>query len=386
MTKFLLRRFVKTSQHPETPAVRSAIGTMAGVTGVVCNILLFLGKLLAGLLTGSVAVVADAVNNLSDAASSVAAWLGFRLARRPADADHPYGHARYEYLSGLAVAAMILLIGAELVKTSVGKILDPEPIDFSLVTLGVLAASIAVKLWMAGFYRKLGDMIASTTLLAAAVDSRNDVIATSAVLLGCLASRFFQVDIDGYVGLAVAILILCSGVKLGKETISPLLGKQPDAALVKALTDMVLAHEKILGIHDLLVHDYGPGQCFASVHAEMPAGEDTLTCHEIIDQIEREALTQLNVHLVIHFDPVTMDDALWTQMYGAVRRIVGTLDPRLSVHDFRLERGEADTLVFDLEMPFDMQGQENRIRQAIAQTLAQENTPYALQIRFDGKP
>ncbi len=386
MTKFLLRRFVKTSQHPETPAVRSAIGTMAGVTGVVCNILLFLGKLLAGLLTGSVAVVADAVNNLSDAASSVAAWLGFRLARRPADADHPYGHARYEYLSGLAVAAMILLIGAELVKTSVGKILDPEPIDFSLVTLGVLAASIAVKLWMAGFYRKLGDMIASTTLLAAAVDSRNDVIATSAVLLGCLASRFFQVDIDGYVGLAVAILILCSGVKLGKETISPLLGKQPDAALVKALTDMVLAHEKILGIHDLLVHDYGPGQCFASVHAEMPAGEDTLTCHEIIDQIEREALTQLNVHLVIHFDPVTTDDALWTQMYGAVRRIVGTLDPRLSVHDFRLERGEADTLVFDLEMPFDMQGQENRIRQAIAQTLAQENTPYALQIRFDGKP
>ncbi|MCD7754986.1 MAG: cation diffusion facilitator family transporter [Firmicutes bacterium] len=386
MTKFLLRRFVKNSQHPETPAVRSAIGTMAGVTGMVCNILLFLGKLLAGLLTGSVAVVADAVNNLSDAASSVAAWLGFRLARRPADADHPYGHARYEYLSGLAVAAMILLIGAELVKTSVGKILDPEPIDFSLVTLGVLAASIAVKLWMAGFYRKLGDMIASTTLLAAAVDSRNDVIATSAVLLGCLASRFFQVDVDGYVGLAVAILILCSGVKLGKETISPLLGKQPDAALVKALTDMVLAHEKILGIHDLLVHDYGPGQCFASVHAEMPAGEDTLTCHEIIDQIEREALTQLNVHLVIHFDPVTTDDALWTQMYGAVRRIVGTLDPRLSVHDFRLERGEADTLVFDLEMPFDMQGQENRIRQAIAQALEQENTPYALQIRFDGKP
>ncbi len=386
MTKFLLRRFVKNSQHPETPAVRSAIGTMAGVTGVVCNILLFLGKLLAGLLTGSVAVVADAVNNLSDAASSVAAWLGFRLARRPADADHPYGHARYEYLSGLAVAAMILLIGAELVKTSVGKILDPEPIDFSLVTLGVLAASIAVKLWMAGFYRKLGDMIASTTLLAAAVDSRNDVIATSAVLLGCLASRFFQVDIDGYVGLAVAVLILCSGVKLGKETISPLLGKQPDAALVKALTDMVLAHEKILGIHDLLVHDYGPGQCFASVHAEMPAGEDTLTCHEIIDQIEREALTQLNVHLVIHFDPVTTDDALWTQMYGAVWRIVGTLDPRLSVHDFRLERGEVDTLVFDLEMPYDMLGQENRIRQAIAQALAQENTPYALQIRFDGKP
>lgn len=386
MTNFLLRIFIKNRQNPDDPAVHSAVGKLAGITGIVCNALLFLGKLIVGLLVGSVAIVADAVNNLSDAASSVVTLLGFRLAQRPADKDHPYGHARYEYLSGLAVAALILLIGAELVESSVRKILHPEPMDCSAVTFTVLLCSIAVKLWMSGFFKALGKFIRSTTLQATSLDSRNDVIATSAVLLGCLVNRFFRLNIDGFVGLAVAVFILYSGINIAKDTISPLLGKQADDALLANISKLVLSHEKVLGIHDLLVHDYGPGQCFASVHAELNANQDSLTCHDIIDDIERDALNQLNVHLVIHFDPVMTDDDEWNEMHQTVAQIIQQLDSRLSMHDFRLLKDAGQMkLAFDLAVPYDMDIPYQELQQKIDEALLARGKRYPTVIRFDGK-
>ena len=386
MTKLILNLFEKNWRYRRDPTIHSRIGTVAGITGIVCNVLLFGGKLIVGLITGAVSIVADAVNNLSDAASSVMTLLGFRLARRPADADHPYGHARYEYLSGLAVAAMILLIGAELVKSSVAKIFNPEPIEFKAVTFWVLVASMGVKLWMAAFYGRLGRMILSTTLQATSIDSRNDVLATGGVLLGLLVGKYFSVQVDGFVGLAVALVILWSGVSIGRETISPLLGKQADDDLVDRISTLVLSHDKILGIHDLLVHDYGPGQCFASVHAELSAEEDPLECHDIIDDIECDALAELNVHLVIHYDPVLLNDGEWNEMRRTVESIVREIHPALSIHDFRMARGAKQTkLVFDLAVPYGYENQRKELKQKIDEALIERGKQYTTVIRFDAK-
>ena len=386
MTNFLLKLFIKDHHHTDDPAVRSAIGTMAGITGIVCNVLLALAKLIAGLAVGSVAIIADALNNFSDAASSVVALFGFRLARRPADADHPYGHARAEYLAALTVSALILLVGVELARSSVGKILDPSPINASAVTYAVLGVSMAVKLWMCVFYGSLGKKIRSSTLQAASVDSRNDVIATAAVLLGCIVDGVFQLNADGYMGLAVAVFIIISGIRSANETISPLLGKQADADLVTKISELVLSHRQVLGIHDLLVHDYGPGQCYASVHAELSAQVDPLICHDIIDDIECDALAELNVHLVIHYDPVVIDDAEWDKMRGTVGSIVESISPRLSMHDFRIVRGaNQKKLVFDLAVPYDMDITQQELRQRIDAALASADQPYTTVIRFDRK-
>lgn len=305
MTEFLLRLFTRGREDLSDPAARAAVGKLAGAVGVICNCLLTALKLAAGLLAGSVAVVADAVNNLTDAASSVMTLLGFSLARRPADEDHPYGHARYEYLSTLAVAAVILLVGAGLARTSIRRVIRPEPVDVTWLTGGALAVSIGVKLWMTGFYRRVGGRIGSGTLRAAAVDSRNDALATAAVLLGCLIGRLFGIQVDGWLGLGVAAFILWSGARLFREAVSPLLGKQADGELLERIRQLALARKEVLGVHELMIHDYGPGQCYASMHVEMSAAESVLAAHEIIDGIEREALEKMNVHLVIHYDPVT---------------------------------------------------------------------------------
>ena len=362
MTELLLRMFVKNTD-PSNVTSHTAVGKLAGTTGIVCNILLFAAKLAVGLISGAVSVVADALNNLSDAASSVVTLLGFRLAQRPADKDHPYGHARYEYLSGLIIAVLILFIGVELVKSSIQKIFAPTDIAFSVVSVVILLLSIGLKLWMCLFYRKLGLRIGSTTLKAASVDSRNDVLTTGAVLLGCVVSWLFRVNIDGYVGLAVAIFILCSGIGVAKETISPLLGEGADPGLADRIGRLVGSHEKVLGIHDLLVHDYGPGKCYASVHVELSAQEDPLVCHDIIDDLECLALENLNVHLVIHYDPVLTNDAEWMRMRELVEKIVRNVDPELSTHDFRLVRGACQTkLVFDLAVPYEKASQRLELR------------------------
>ena len=308
MTNLLLHLFVKDADNTENPKVRAAIGTLSGLVGIVCNILLFAFKLLVGTLTSSVSITADAMNNLSDASGSIVTLLGFRVADKPADEEHPYGHARAEYLSGLAVAMLILLIGFELVKSSAEKILHPTAVEFSALAAGVLIASIAVKLWMCLFNRKLGKLIDSTALQATAADSRNDCITTSVVLLASVIEYFLDIRVDGFMGLAVAIFILYSGWNLAKETVSPLLGENADPELRQKIVDYVEQQPKVLGYNDLMVHDYGPGQRFASLHVEMDHREDPLECHERIDDMERECLRSHNVHLVIHYDPVVTDD------------------------------------------------------------------------------
>ena len=385
MTNILLRLFIKNCEDTQNPAVRSSIGKLAGLTGIVCNCLLTVLKLVIGLLVGSMAIIADGVNNLSDAASSLTTLLGFRMAQRPADKQHPYGHARYEYLSGLAVAALILLIGAELVKSSIAKIINPEPIDISAATIALLAASVAVKVWMSGFYKTLGKKINSTALYATSVDSRNDVISTCAVLLGCLVNYFFGLNIDGYVGLAVAIFILYSSVGIAKDTISPLLGQQADDELVDKITELVLSHEKVLGVHDLLVHDYGPGRCYASAHVELSADEDPMACHDIIDDIECDVLEKMNVHFVIHYDPVVQNDAEQNEMRRTVGEIIRELNPAFSIHDFRIVRGSAQSkLVFDLGVPYSMIEKKKEIKERIDAALNERGKKYITIIRFDG--
>lgn len=384
MKKLLLRLFVKNYENTADPKVRAASGRLAGIVGIVCNLLLFGGKLAVGLLSGSVAISADGLNNLSDASSSLVTLLGFKLSERPADEEHPFGHARMEYLSGLAVAALILLIGVELTKSSVGRILNPEPVEFSLLTLAVLLASVAMKLWMAFFAGSMGRSIDSKALRAASADSRNDAIATAAVLLSCVAGHIFSVNIDGYAGLLVAIFIIWSGWGVMKDTVSPLLGEQAEEGLVRSIRELILSHEKILGIHDLMVHDYGPGQCFASVHAEMDAREDPLACHDVLDDIERDALRELRVHLVMHYDPVVTDDEELNRLRALLQEELAEINPGLSLHDFRMVRGPRHTnLIFDLAVPYAMMEKKGELKQRIDKRLMQEKGKYYTVITFD---
>lgn len=385
MTDLLLRLFVKNRENPADPAVRSAIGSLSGTVGIVCNLLLFALKLLVGMVAASVSIMADALNNLSDATSSIVTLIGFKLAEKPADEEHPYGHARFEYLSGLAVAAMIIVIGFELAKTSVEKIITPTAVEFSVATVAVLVGSVAVKLWLAAFNTRLGKMIRSATLEATAQDSRNDCIATGAVLLAGVVEWITQVKIDGWIGLGVALFILYSGWNLARETISPLLGEAADPQLKELIVDYITSNPKVLGIHDLMVHDYGPGQRFATLHVEMDRDEDPLLCHEIIDDMERECYESHGVHLVIHYDPVVTNDPELERMRHLVSAILRVKDERMSIHDFRMVPGKGHTnLIFDVALPASLQGQEKVIQSALEAALNDlgEGTYYTV-ITFD---
>ena len=384
MTNLLLRLTLRRFADPKSPQARSACGKMAGLTGIACNLLLFAAKILVGTLARSVAITADAVNNLSDASGSIITLLGFRLAEKPADEEHPYGHARMEYLSGLAVAAIILIIGVQLGISSVEKIISPEPIVFSAALLIVLILSIAVKLWMSLFYTKVGKKIDSSSVAAAAADSRNDVIATGAVLAGCLIHHWSSLNIDGYIGLAVAVFILWSGVGIAKDTIQPLLGESASPELIAMTEQELKRNEKILGVHDLMVHDYGPGQKFASVHVEMDVREDPLVCHDIIDNIERTFWQEHHIHLTIHYDPVVTDDAELNQIRENIRSTLAGIDPEISMHDFRMVRGPEHTnLIFDLVRPPHLNMDNAALQAAIAANLPDDGHRYYLVITFD---
>ena len=366
MTDLLLRLALRGREDCRSADARARVGSLSGAVGIGANALLFAGKLLAGILTGSVSITADAMNNLSDASSSIVTLLGFRLAQQPPDEDHPYGHARFEYLSGLAVAVMIMLIGFELAKSSVEKILNPTAVEFSGIAAAVLLGSICVKLWLFLFNKKLGRLISSTTLEATAQDSRNDCVSTLAVLAAGLAEFFFNIRIDGYVGLGVAVFILFSGWGLAKQTISPLLGEAASPELRELIVDYISIQPHVLGYHDLMVHDYGPGQRFASLHVEMDAADDPLYCHEIIDDMERECLRSHNIHLVIHYDPVITNDPEINRLRGRCMEILGQRDPRLTLHDFRMVRGSGHTnLIFDVSLPHDLRGQEKNIQKEL---------------------
>lgn len=354
MTEFLIRHFIPNWQHPERPEVRRHYGRLGSIVGILVNLLLSLGKLVTGALSGSVAITADGVNNLSDAGSSVISLVSFRLAARPADAGHPYGHARYEYLASMGVAVIILLLGLELGRDSLRRIFLPQAALFSWLTVAVLAVSIFAKLWLCAFGRSLGRRIDSGLMEAAAADSLSDVLATGAVLLSTLLTPFLPFSPDGYMGVLVALFILRSGAEIIRKAMDQLLGEAPDQALVEEINAFVRSYDGILDCHDLMIHNYGPGRCFATIHAEVSAKEDILASHEVVDTIERDILEQKGIQLVIHMDPVEMDDPQLWLYRGVVGDILGGIDARLSFHDLRMVAGNQRVkLIFDVTAPFD---------------------------------
>ena len=350
----LLARFFCKSDGKSPAQLRTAYGILCGAVGIGLNLLLFLGKFFAGTLSGSVAITADAFNNLSDAGSSVVTLLGFRIAAKAPDPGHPFGHGRAEYLSGLAVSMLILLMGVELAKESLNKILHPALVEFSWLVIGILAASICVKLYMAMYNRSLGKKLSAPALLAAAADSLGDCMSTSAVLVATLIGHYFQLPVDGWVGILVALLIFKGGIDAAKDTIDPLLGKPPTPEFVKEIENLVMAHKEISGIHDLVVHDYGPGRVMISLHAEVPATGSVMTIHDTIDNIEQELHRKLGCEAVIHMDPIATDDSTTVVLRNKITELAHCIDPALSIHDFRMVPGPTHTnLIFDVVAPFD---------------------------------
>jgi len=372
----------------EDPKKRAEIGKMSGLIGIACNFLLAGSKIAVGNFAGSTSIVADGLNNMSDAASSAVTLIGFKLAEKPADREHPYGHARFEYLASLVVSAMILVIGLELAQKSVEKIKNPIPVEFSCVTLAVLVFSILMKSGMAVFNSRMGKKIQSTTLIATAADSRNDVVTTTAVLLATLAEHFFGWKADGPMGILVSLFVLYSGVTLAKETISPLLGEGADAKIRTELMNYVKEHPLVLGCHDLMVHDYGPGKCYASIHVEMDKDVDPMKCHDVIDHIERECLEKFGTNLVIHYDPVSTNDLELEEMREFVEQLLVKRDERLLVHDFRMREKEGKTeLMFDLVLPDTMQEEKENIRKMLEESLESAGKQnITLNITFDPEP
>ena len=374
MEKWLERRL---GADVKNERVRSAYGKAASFVGIGSNVVLFIGKLIVGTVSGSVAITADAANNLSDASSSVISLLGFKLADKPADEDHPYGHGRFEYLSGLMVAVMIMVIGVELMKGSIEKILAPTPVTLSGWTALVLAGSIAVKLWQSSFNRRIGKKIDSKTLMATADDSRNDVISTAAVLLAMVIGHFTGLNLDGWMGAAVAAFILVSGFGLVKDTIDPMLGSCPEKEQVEAIREKLMSYPGVLGTHDLMLHDYGPGRQFASVHLEMDAKADPMVSHDLIDNIERDFYEQDHLHLVIHYDPVVTDDPIVAVMKEVLRGIVEEIHPNMAIHDLRVVPGSTHVnVVFDCVVPYDLKMENKEIKERIWRAVRAEYPNY----------
>ena len=364
---------------------RLAIGKRAGLIGIFFNLILVIIKLIAGILSSSVSIIADALNNLTDTTSSIVTLAGFRLAELPPDQEHPYGHARYEYLSGMVVAMLILVIGFEILLSSGKKIINSEETRLTLIVVVILLVSIGLKLLLFVYYRKKGKEISSTVLFAAAQDSRNDVIATTAVLCSMVLEYKTGWKLDGLIGAGVAIFILYSGIKLVQETISPLLGEGVNEELKERIETYILSNEKVMGCHDLMVHDYGPGKRFASIHVEIDRDEDPILCHEILDKMERECLQKYGVNLVIHYDPITTNDPELGRLYDLVLSLLKFKDSRLTIHDFRMTEGRENVnLIFDIVLPSELSGQENEIQNSLEKMInsIEEKTYYTV-ITFD---
>lgn len=354
MLKLLIKLFIKNSDDVSNPAVRRAYGTLCSLYGVFLNVLLFAGKYFAGVLTGSVAIVADAFNNLSDAGSSVITLLGFALAGRKSDLEHPFGHGRIEYLTGLALSALIILMGFELGKSSLGKIISPEAIEVNLLSALILLASIAVKFYMSLYNKSVGRRIHSAAMQATATDSLSDAVATTVVLASMGAAWLFKVNIDGWAGLLVALFIVYAGISAAKDTLSPLLGQAPDPELVRAIADTVSAHSEIVGIHDMIIHDYGPGRSYVSLHAEVDGSGDIFALHDAIDLAEREIRDKFSIFATIHMDPIDTRNPEVAAMRKAVGDKLRELRPDVTVHDFRMVPGPTHTnLIFDALLPAD---------------------------------
>ena len=379
MISLLARLFLK-PEGRDPAALRRGYGVLCGAVGIGLNVLLFLGKFLAGTLSGSIAITADAFNNLSDAGSSFVTLVGFHLAGQKPDVHHPFGHGRAEYLSGLAVSMLILLMGFELAQSSLDKILHPAAVDFSPLVIAILCVSIGVKLYMAAYNRRLGKQLNAPAMLATAADSLSDSVATTAVLLATLVAYFTDLMIDGWVGMLVAVFILWSGFQSAKETLDPLLGTPPSHELVQQIHDLVMAHPGIMGIHDLIVHDYGPGRVMISLHAEVPSSENVLDLHDEIDNIEKELREQLGCEAVIHMDPIVTDDGVTAETRRRVEALVKCIDDDISIHDFRMVSGATHTnLIFDAVVPFGFRLTDDQVAEKIKNAVrALDGTYYAV--------
>ena len=384
MTNFIIKMFIKDYENVNDPKVRESYGVTSSIVGLIANILLSVGKIVTGFLFNSISVMADGVNNVSDAASSVITLIGFKISGKPADKDHPFGHARVEYLTGLILGIAVLLVGVELIKSSFDKIMNPSITTFSLAMVIVLILSILIKLWLSLFYNKLGSKIASSTIIAASTDSRNDVISTAVVLISLFISRATGFEIDGYVGVLVAIFILYSGYEILKDILNPLLGEMPDEDFVKSIEDKILTYDGILNIHDLVVHNYGPNRYFATVHAEVDAKEDIMKAHDLIDNIERDFARELNINLVIHLDPIITDDKEINALKSMTEEKIKSIDERLTIHDFRVVKGETHTnLIFDVLVPVDCDMKSQDLVSLIEKEIQSENETYFAVITVD---
>lgn len=383
MTKFLARLFIKNRTEYENPDVRHAYGVLCSTVGIALNLLLFVGKFAAGILSASIAITADAFNNLSDAGSSLITLAGFRLAKQKPDPQHPFGHGRFEYLSALFVSLLILLMGFELGKSSLEKIFNPTPVEFRWVTVIILSVSVAVKLYMALYNRAIGRKIRSEALLAVVTDSLGDAVATSVVLCAVLLAPMTDLNLDGYCGAAVAVMILIAGFRSAKQTISPLLGQPPEPEFVQSVEKTVLSHPQISGIHDLIVNDYGPGRKIISLHAEVPADANVWDAHDMIDNVERELATKLGCIAVIHMDPVVTEDEAAVALREAIRNEVREVHPGITIHDFRMVPGPTHTnVIFDAVLPYESSLSEEEARERIVQTVSKyhENTNVIVEI------
>lgn len=374
MIGILVKIFIKDYEDVKNPKVRQKYGMFSGAVGIFCNILLFIAKFVAGTITGSVSIAADAFNNLSDAGSSVVTILGFKIAGKPADPEHPYGHGRVEYIAGLVVAAAIVIMGFELLKSSFEKILHPELMEFSLVSVVILIASILVKMWMAYFYRKLGKRIASSAMAATSTDSLSDCISTSVVLLSLLISMTTGVNIDGYAGAVVAVFVLIAGVGAAKDMLQPLLGQPPKKEFVDEIERLVMEDKHIIGIHDMIVHDYGPGRVFASLHAEVPHTMDFMEAHDCVDLAEQRVMKELGCGISIHIDPVVNDDENVAALKEMTLNIIKEIDPSIKMHDFRTTQGPIITnLIFDIVVPFGFRIADDELTALIKEKITAQN-------------
>ena len=384
MTNFLIKHFIPNASDVKSPAVRQRYGVVSSVVGILCNALLCTAKIAAGLLTGAVSIVADGINNLSDGGSCVVSLLGFKMAGKPADDKHPFGHGRIEYVAGLVVSFIIVLMGVELAKTSLDKIFHPEEISFSWITPAVLGISILVKLWMCFFNRKMGDKIDSAVLRATAMDSLSDVAATSAVLAGFVIGYWARVNLDGYLGVLVALFILYTGVSTAKGTLDLLLGEAPDPEFVKQIQQEVLSYPEIIGVHDLIVHNYGPGHSVVSLHAEVPCDVDILKIHDTIDNAERDLKKKFDCEVVIHMDPIITDDKETNEIHQKLSSIVRLLDSRVTIHDFRMVKGPTHTnLIFDIVVPHQFRLTDDQVVESLRQAVKALDARYEIVVNVD---
>jgi cation diffusion facilitator family transporter len=384
MRKFLIRTFIKDYENVKDPKVREKYGKLAGAVGIFTNLILCVSKITIGLVVNSIAVIADGINNLADTSSSVITLVGFKLASKPEDLEHPYGHARFEYLTGLAISMIIIVLGIKLLTTSFQKVLAPEPLQFSLVTVMILIFAIGIKIWQALFNIRTGEDIQSSALKATGMDSRNDVIATSAVLVSIIAGKLTGFQLDGYMGCIVALFIVYSGIQLIRETSSPLLGKAPDQELVREIETRICAEENVLGIHDLVVHDYSPGRIFASVHVEVDAYGDLIQSHDMIDNIERTISEDLKIHLVVHMDPLETRDPLTIDLNKKISNILSNLDGVVGFHDLRVVAGYTHSnIVFDIVISPECKQTECSIKNHVEEQLQLVDKTYYVVINFD---